>query len=89
MIRGTENYQFLKKGFSPVIDEINDLIDGRFVEVNGEIVEVDFVLGGDYKVSYAIILLNVLYMYLVLAVNDGIQCRPHNLCLYLLSCQQR
>lgn len=51
IIRGIEQYQFLKDGLAPVLKEINELIEGRIVEVDGEMIELTFMLGGDYKVK--------------------------------------
>ena len=51
IIRGIEQYQFLKDGLAPVLKEINELIESRIVEVDREMVELTFMLGGDYKVK--------------------------------------
>ena len=33
-LRGSEEYSLLKDGFAPVIDELNDLLENRFVLIN-------------------------------------------------------
>ena len=53
VVRGMENYHLLKDGFKPVLQEIQELIKKKVVEVKGEIYELDFFLGGDYKVINA------------------------------------
>ena len=50
IISGHENYDFLKQGLSPVLNEINTLIEKNAVNVNGEISDLNFVHGADYKV---------------------------------------
>ena len=51
VLRGTENYEVLRDGLKPVIDEINELIDkGSVVLSNKRVVDVNIFLGGDYKV---------------------------------------
>ena len=40
----------MKNGFAPVLQEINVLITEKVITVNGEVYEIDFILGGDYKV---------------------------------------
>ena len=51
MIRGNEEYSLLKNGLAPVLHEINDLVEAKVIDVNGELVELTIYLGGDYKVS--------------------------------------
>jgi hypothetical protein len=51
VINGMERFELLEKGLKDTIAEVNTLIDERVVQVNDEIVELDFFLGGDYKVS--------------------------------------
>ena len=33
-LRGSEEYSLLKDEFVPVIDELNDLLENRFVQIN-------------------------------------------------------
>ena len=33
-LRGSEEYSLLKDGFAPVINELNDLLENRFVQIN-------------------------------------------------------
>jgi hypothetical protein len=42
-----ERYELLENGLKDTIAEVNTLIDERVVQVNDEIVELDFFLGGD------------------------------------------
>ena len=53
VIQGAEQYEIIKNGFGVVLQEINNMIGG-FVEVNGETIELNFFLGGDYKVCLII-----------------------------------
>ena len=51
MLRGSEDHTTLKEGFQPVLNEINELVESRLVEVQDAFYELDFFLGGDYKVE--------------------------------------
>lgn len=51
VIRGAENYDLIEAGLKPVLKEINELIENKIIEVNGDIHELSIVLGGDYKVT--------------------------------------
>ena len=50
MLRGSESYDLISKGFAPVLKEINELIEYKVIEVNDEIMELNIIFGGDYKV---------------------------------------
>ena len=50
-IAGTEDYTLLKHGLAPVLEEVNFLIDNPLLHFDEQSIELDFVLGGDYKVS--------------------------------------
>ena len=60
VIQGAEQYEIIKNGFGVVLQEINNLIAGGFVEVNGETIELNFFLGGDYKVC---LIINIILYY--------------------------
>ncbi len=51
VLRGSEDYTTLKEGFQPVLDEINELVESRLIEVQDTFYELEFFLGGDYKVQ--------------------------------------
>ena len=51
VLRGSEDHTTLKEGFQPVLDEINELVESRLIEARDEFYELDFFLGGDYKVQ--------------------------------------
>ena len=55
MIRGNEEYSLLKNGLAPVLTEINDLVEAKVIDVNGELVELTIYLGGDYKVNNSVV----------------------------------
>ena len=48
---GKEEYDHLKNGFAPVIEEINEALQVNHLEIQGQIYELKYVFGGDYKVS--------------------------------------
>lgn len=50
VIKGAEKYELLQEGLAPVLSEINSLIEGRAIELEGTVYELKFELGGDYKV---------------------------------------
>ena len=52
VIKGAEEYVLLKEGLSPVLRQVNDLIEGHALELQGTIYELNVVLGGDYKVLH-------------------------------------
>ena len=56
MIRGAEGYALLKEGLSPVLTQVNDLIEGRALELQGTMYELNIVLGGDYKVYFVFVI---------------------------------
>uniref|UniRef100_A0A1X7T3M5 Uncharacterized protein n=1 Tax=Amphimedon queenslandica TaxID=400682 RepID=A0A1X7T3M5_AMPQE len=49
MLSGQKKYDVLKEVFSPVLREINDLIDKGSINIDGVSVRIYFILGGDYK----------------------------------------
>lgn len=51
VIKGEEKYDVLKNSFSPVINEINDIIVREQITVDRVSYGLKFILGGDYKVS--------------------------------------
>lgn len=63
VIRGKEEYSLFKNGLEPVLDEINDLLRNKLVTVNGDMVELIFYLGGDYKVNDDSLFCTFTFMY--------------------------
>jgi hypothetical protein len=55
-VSGKEDYGVIKVTCGEVFQEINDLIDKKSINVNGQDIPLDFYLSGDYKVrsSYLI-----------------------------------
>ena len=51
MIKTTEDYSNLKAGLANVTRTVNELIEEGFILINGQKVNLEFYLGGDYKVS--------------------------------------
>ena len=51
MIKTAEDYSNLKAGLANVTRTVNDLIEERFILINGQKVKLEFYLGGDFKVS--------------------------------------
>ena len=41
----------MEESFKDVFSEANKIIDGGFIEIDGNKVGVDIYMGGDYKVS--------------------------------------
>ena len=46
----------LRDGLDPVFAEINSLIQKSDITVNGAVLKVNFVLGGDYKVHHYLVM---------------------------------
>lgn len=51
VIKTSEDYNNLSTGLSNVRQAVNELIEAGFILVNGRKVDLQFYLGGDYKVS--------------------------------------
>ena len=48
-MRGKEDYHTLKKCFKDVFIDINEIVMVGKIDVDGETVNLEFFLGGDYK----------------------------------------
>lgn len=59
-MRITESYEAIDSALRPVIEEVNKSIREGKVAVDGEQVELEFFLGGDYKVH----VINVYIIYI-------------------------
>lgn len=69
---GQEKYEVLKEGFAPVLAEINSLIERSVIHIDGSILDVRFILGGDYKVEKMLINNKCFQMiHVVLIAIDG------------------
>lgn len=51
IVSGGESYILFKDGLDSVLEEINTLLEQNSVIVDGHVVELDFILGADYKVT--------------------------------------
>lgn len=51
-LEGAESYDSIQYGFAPLIEEINSTIEKGVIEINNQVYELNFIIGGDYKVSY-------------------------------------
>ena len=51
MLHGAEQYDHLREGFAPVLDEINDMIREAKITIDGRTFELKFMLDGDFKVN--------------------------------------
>lgn len=51
MIQGAEDYILLRNGLAPVWAELNDSIASPLINIKGHEYQLNFVLGGDYKVN--------------------------------------
>ncbi len=50
VLKGHEQYENMRDGLAPVLDEINSLIETEIVAVKGQTIQLKFMFGGDYKV---------------------------------------
>lgn len=50
VLQGQEYYDHLKEGFEPVLSEMNELLMEKQIEVYGHTFQLQFYVGGDYKV---------------------------------------
>ena len=68
VLKGVENYETLQEGLAPVLAEMKEVMEAGFVEggADGTPVELEFYLGGDYKVvDYTRINLSIILIYLL------------------------
>ena len=49
MVKGKEDYHTLKKCFKDVFSDINEIVMETKIYVDGETVNLELFLGGDYK----------------------------------------
>jgi hypothetical protein len=50
LINGPEDYETVKESLSKSLDEINELLDAKLIEIDGVEYKLDIFLGGDYKI---------------------------------------
>ena len=51
LIKEKEENETLKRSLGNVIKDVNSLIEGKEITVDGKTVRLEFYLGGDYKVN--------------------------------------
>ena len=54
VVNGPEEYDTIKDSLSNVLNEINNLVDSKFIEVDGVTCPIEIFLGGDYKILLVI-----------------------------------
>lgn len=52
IVKGKEEYNTLQESLSNVIRDVNHVIDKGYIMVDGRQIDLEFYLGGDYKVKY-------------------------------------
>ena len=94
VISGDENYVNLKDALGPVFNEINGILTppstnkkNLTLDVDGTEYNVDFFLGGDYKIKPVHVSICSLWYYTIVA-GTGAQSGDFHLCLCLVSCTQ-
>ena len=50
IVKAPEKYETLKSALANVIKDVNQLNDAGWIEVDGKRLNLEFFLGGDYKV---------------------------------------
>ena len=50
IVKAPEKYESLKSALANVIKDVNQLSDAGWIEVDGKRLNLEFFLGGDYKV---------------------------------------
>lgn len=51
MVKGKEDHETLRESLANVIQDVNNLVKDGEINVDGQAVQLEFVLGGDYKVN--------------------------------------
>ena len=49
VVKGKQNYHTLEKCFQDVFSDINEIVMEKKIDVDGETVDLELFLGGDYK----------------------------------------
>lgn len=57
IIKGHESYELLQRSCSSIFGQVNKLIEGKRITINGTSIPVEVYLGGDYKVNRSTMLL--------------------------------
>ena len=55
VVNGKENYTTVQKCFKDILADINQLVDEKEINVDGQTIKLDFFLGGDYKLILLIL----------------------------------
>lgn len=51
MVKGKEDHETLRESLANVIQDVNNLVKDGEINVDGQAVQLEFFLGGDYKVN--------------------------------------
>ena len=51
IIKTSEDYDILEHSLSNISRDVNEMIEKGYIDVDGNRVQVEFFLGGDYKVN--------------------------------------
>lgn len=80
VVNGPENYSTIQNSLSKSLEEINDLIDQKKIDINGNECKLEIFLGGDYKIL-------LIVMGLSGATSDYacLWCKVHRLSRYDMS----
>ena len=57
-VKCTENYDNLKQALEPVLADMNELIEAQEIEVEGKIIKLEIILGGDMKFLLVVLGMN-------------------------------
>ena len=58
MVKGKEDHDTLKESLANVIQDVNKLVKDGQINVDGQTVQLEFFLGGDYKMNVLFSLLD-------------------------------
>lgn len=51
MVKGKEDHETLRESLANFIQDVNNLVKDGEINVDGQAVQLEFFLGGDYKVN--------------------------------------
>ena len=67
VVRVSQSYDCLKTSFIDIKAEVNELHEGKTLTTFGKTFEIEFLIGGDYKISFNNLHCNILvYSYICL-----------------------
>ena len=95
-LKSEESYEALSLGLEEVLQDLNSLISDPYVQINGKPCQLEFFLGGDYKVNFCVNKQSdkfkhsfYMYVYSVSPTGNGAKQTNIYLCMCLVHSAER